>query len=96
MHTVNHVSYGTFFGSTSTGTEAARIVQISPTPAGACGEWSINIEVSGINAPLFVSNSLGLIIEDLDGNAECFDIDNAIIGNQIPTPPKTMRRRVRR
>jgi hypothetical protein len=96
VHTVNHVSYGTFFGSTSTGTEAARIVQISPTPAGACGEWSINIEVSGTNAPLFVSNPLGLIIEDLDGNAECFDIDNAIIGNQIPTPPKTRRRRVRR
>jgi hypothetical protein len=43
-----------------------------------------------------VSNPLGLIIEDLDGNAECFDIDNAIIGNQIPTPPKTRRRRVRR
>jgi hypothetical protein len=43
-----------------------------------------------------VSNPLGLIIEDLDGNAECFDIDNAIIGNQIPRPPKTMRRRVRR
>ena len=95
-HTVNQVSYGTFFGSTSTGMVTARIVQISPTPAGACGEWSINIEVSDFDASLFVSNPFALVIEDLDGNAQCFDITNAIVGNQIPTPGHKVRRRVRR
>ena len=41
-------------------------------------------------------NPFALVIEDGDKNEGCFDITNAIVGNQIPTPTRSVRRGVRR
>jgi hypothetical protein len=44
-------------------------------------------------------NGLGpfaLTLTDNAGNTGCFDINNAVVGNQIPTPTRRVRRRVRR
>jgi predicted outer membrane repeat protein len=95
LHTVGHVTYGTSNGPNGTAT----MVQL-PTPAGACGEWTMNLEVNGLNLD---SEGLGgpgpgpfaLIIADGNGNEGCFDIDNAIAGTQIPVQ-RTVRRGVRR
>ncbi len=102
VHTVNHQSYGTLFQSSPTvpspETVSARIVQLS-TPNGTCGEWTLNIEVAGLDTAaigLGGGNPFALVVEDGDKNAGCFDIDNAIVGNQIPTPTRKVRRRVRR
>ena len=70
-----------------------------PTPVGSCGEWTLNLEVAGLNTPavgLGGSNPFALIIDDLTDADQCFDITNAIVGQQIPTPPHGARRRVRR
>jgi len=37
-----------------------------------------------------------LILSNPDGDQECFDITNAIVGSQIPTPTRKVRRRLRR
>ena len=101
VHTVNHVSYGTLFQSSPTvpspETVSARIVEL-PTPGGTCGEWTLNIEVAGLDTAaigLGGSNPFALVVEDGDKNEGCFDVSNAIVGNQIPTPHK-VRRGVRR
>ena len=50
VHTVNHQSYGTIFQSIPRETVSARMVAL-PTPASpACGEWTVNIEVAGIDS----------------------------------------------
>jgi polymorphic membrane protein len=102
VHTVNHESYGTLFQSSPTvpspETVSARIVQL-PTPKGTCGEWTLNIEVAGLDTAaigLGGGNPFALVIEDGDKNVGCFDITNAIVGSQTPRPPHGVRRRVRR
>ncbi|MGC2756447.1 hypothetical protein [Candidatus Binatus sp.] len=71
-----------------------------PTPAGSCGEWTLNLEVAGLDTSalgLGGSNPFALVLTDTDGDrAGCFDITNAIVGNQIPTPGHRVRRGVRR
>ena len=90
VHTVNHESYGTLFQSSPTvpspETVSARIVQLA-TPAGACGEWTLNIEVAGLDTraiDLGGGNPFALVVEDGDKNEGCFDVSNAIVGNQNP------------
>jgi hypothetical protein len=102
VHTVNHESYGTLFQSSPTvpspETVSARIVQL-PTPGGTCGEWTLNIEVAGLDTAaigLGGGNPFALVIEDGDKNEGCFDVTNAIVGSQTPPPPHGVRRRVRR
>ena len=117
VHTVNHEQYGTLFQQFGTQTVSARMVAL-PTPAGACGAWTLNLEVAGLNTPamgLGGSNPFALVVTDLDGDAKrfgvapaltladitgdaalCFDVNNAIVGNQTPPPPHGVRRRVRR
>lgn len=102
-HVVNHQTYGTdffFVPGPDGGTASARIVQL-PTPAGACGEWTLNLELAGLNlAQLGLTNPapgpFALIVLDADGNQGCFDINNAIVGSQIPKPSHSVRRGVRR
>jgi hypothetical protein len=102
-HVVNHQIYGTeffFVPGPFGGNVSARIVQLPP-PAGACGEWTLNLELSGLNLALDGLTNPGpgpfaLIIVDGDGNEGCFDINNAIVGSQIPPPKHGVRRRVRR
>jgi hypothetical protein len=91
-----------------------------PTPPGACGAWTLNLEVAGLSTKspalglggtgpfaLVVSDlhgdemdvglDLALTLNEIEGDAtECFDITNAIVGNQIPTPGHGVRRGVRR
>lgn len=106
VHTVNHQSYGTLFQSSppnmlqqSTETVSARLVAL-PTPAGACGEWTLNLEVAGLNTKylgLGGTNPFALILTDsLGDGAGCFDINNAVVGNQLPAPTRAVRRGVRR
>ena len=48
VHTVNHQQYGTLFQSFGPETVSARLVAL-PTPAGACGAWTLNLEVAGLD-----------------------------------------------
>jgi hypothetical protein len=99
VHTVNHQSYGTLFQVDGSEQVSARLLAL-PTPVGSCGEWTLNLEVAGLNTPalgLGGANPFALIIDDLSDATQCFDVTNAIVGNQIPTPPPhSTRRRVRR
>jgi len=100
-NTVNHQTYGTFFGNDSFGTVSARILAL-PTPVDTCGEWLLNLEVSGLDTATFgltggsgPGTTYALEVEDLDGNVGCFDVTNAVVGDQIDPPTKTVRRGVR-
>ena len=110
VHTVNHQQYGTLFQSALTNelqqpseTVSARLLAL-PTPAGACGEWTLNLEVAGLNTAalgLGGGNPFAIVVTDspfgqpfADGSA-CFDITNAIVGSQTPPPPHVVHRRVR-
>jgi CSLREA domain-containing protein len=96
VHTVNHQSYGTFFAAEPPSTISARMVEL-PTPAApACGEWTINIEVAGIDSAFLGNGPFSLVLENPDGDQGCFDVTNAIVGNQIDPPTRTVRRGVRR
>ena len=99
VHTVNHESYGTFFDVNGPEQISARLLAL-PTPTGTCGEWTLNLEVSGLNTPalgLGGGNPFAILIVDGNDAEECFDVTNAIVGNQIPTPPPhSTRRRIRR
>ena len=95
VHTVNHQSYGTIFQSIPRETVSARMVAL-PTPASpACGEWTVNIEVAGIDSSGLGNGPFALVLSNPDGDTGCFDITNAIVGNQIPTPGHGVRRGVR-
>ena len=100
-NTVNHQTYGTFFGNDSFGTVSARILTL-PTPVDTCGEWLLNLEVSGLDTATFgltggsgPGTTYALEVEDLDGNVGCLDVTNAVVGDQIDPPTKTVRRGVR-
>jgi hypothetical protein len=95
VHTVNHQSYGTLFFDGG-GTLSARMVEL-PTPlAPACGEWTVNIEIAGIDSAFLGNGPFAVGLRNPDGDEECFDITNAIVGSQTPPPPHGVRRRVRR
>lgn len=60
----------------------------------------LNLEVAGLHTEtlgLGGTNPFALILESTDLHRYgCFDITNAIVGNQIVGPTKTVRRGVRR
>ena len=105
VHTVNHQSYGTLFEAQPSivlqqpnEKVSARLVAIPPEFFGVCVEWTLNLEVSGLSTGdlgLGGSGPFALLISDLNDAIQCFDITNAIVGSQIPTPRK-VRRGVRR
>jgi hypothetical protein len=98
VRTVNHKQYGMLFQSFGPETVSARMVAL-PTPAGACGAWTLNLEVAGLNTGalgLTGSNPFALLISDFVEAEACFDINNAIVGNQIPKPAPGVRRGVKR
>src|SRR5277367_5034235 len=96
VHTVNRQSYGTIFQSMPPETVSARMVQL-PTPAApACGEWTVNIKVAGVDTSGLGNGPFALILSNPDGDTGCFDVTNAIVGNQIDPPTRTVRRGVRR
>ncbi len=101
VHTVNKEQYGTFYQTYGPVTVSARMVAFPPQ-MGVCGEWTLNLEVGGLNTKspnvnLPGTNPFALIIFDsADDGQSCFDINNAIVGNQIPIPGHGVRRGVRR
>ena len=99
VHTINHVSYGTLFRSIPPETVSARMVALPSLPAPSCGQWNLNLEVTGVDTSslgLGGSNPFALVLTTLDGDfGECFNITNAIVGNHI-TPPIPVVRRTRR
>jgi hypothetical protein len=99
VHTINGQSYGTLFQVNGPETVSARMVAF-PRPANTCGKWTLNLEVAGLNTPslgLGGTNPFALVLFDPNGDgAGCFDITNAIVGNQIPKPTHGVRRGTRR
>jgi hypothetical protein len=97
VRTVNHQSYGTLFQSFAPETVSAKMVAI---PSTVCGEWTLNLEVAGLDTgalDLGGGNPFALVLTDEEGDGSgCFDINDAIVGNQIPDPKHTVRRGVRR
>ena len=99
VHTINTQKYGTFFDSIPPETISARMVAL-PTPGGSCGEWTLNLEVAGLDTTtLGLGGNNPFALELMDSNLHsfgCFNINNAIVGTQIDPPAKTVRREVRR
>jgi CSLREA domain-containing protein len=96
VHTVNHQTYGTTSLVERPVILSARMVEL-PTPAApACGEWTINLEFTGISLAEFGHGPFALIVTNGDGDQGCLDVTNAIVGNQIIPPTRTVRRGVRR
>jgi hypothetical protein len=89
-HTIGGVaSYGTHFFSNGTSTLASKIARLA-TPIGACGRWTINIQVTGVDLSAFTSSQIALLLNDSEGDASgadsvCFNV-NANIGNGITKP----------
>jgi hypothetical protein len=109
VHVVNHESYGTLFQmdppvtlQQPTETVSARLVALPTPPSPACGEWTLNLEVTGLDTKSYAldlggTNPFALVLTTTDGDfGGCFDINNAIVGNQIDPPTRTVRRGVRR
>ncbi len=97
VHTVNHQSYGTVFFAEPPVTLSIRMVELPLPAAPACGEWTINLELAGLDLTPLGNGPFALILKNSDGDQGCFDITNAIVGNQIPTPPShSVRRGTRR
>jgi hypothetical protein len=96
VQTVNHENYGTIFLVEPPVALTVRMVEL-PTPAApACGEWTMNLELTGIDLTVLDDGPFALILSNSDGDTGCFDITNAIVGNQIVPPSRTVRRGVRR
>jgi hypothetical protein len=100
VHTVNHEQYGTFFASFGSEKVSARLLAL-PQPEGLCGEWTLNLEVSGLNNAgigLGGAGPYALLISDLSDAESCFNLSNVIVGTQLPPPPTghVVKRRVRR
>ena len=97
VHTIGGQSYGTFFESIAPETVSARMVA-DGIPEDTCGEWSLDLEVGGLDTTaigLSGGNPFALVLTDESGFATgCINIDNAVVGNQIP--PRKVRRGVRR
>jgi Right handed beta helix region len=100
VQTVRHASYGTLYQNLSPETVSARLVALPTQPLPACGEWTLNLEVTGLNTKaldLGGTNPFALVLTTADGAlAGCFDVTNAIVGNQIDPPKRSPRRGVRR
>jgi hypothetical protein len=96
VQTVNHQIYGTLSSIDPPENLTVRMVEL-PTPAApACGEWTINLEFTGVDLTPLGDGPFALILRNPDGDAGCFDITNAIVGNQIDPPTRTVRRGVRK
>jgi len=96
VHTVNHQTYGTESLVELPAILSARMVEL-PTPAApACGEWTINLEFTGLDLTLLGDGPFALIVSNPDGDQGCLDVTNAVVGNQIIPPTRTVRRGVRR
>ena len=81
VHTVNHQQYGTLFQSFGPETVSARMVAL-PTPAGACGAWTLNLEVAGLDTPAIGLGGTGpfaLVVTDLHGDVEEVGVGEAAI-----------------
>ncbi|HYK64810.1 MAG TPA: hypothetical protein VEY94_07685 [Patescibacteria group bacterium] len=94
-HTVGDVSYGTFFGlnpvGVGPGTVSARIVSV-PTDEWVCGTWNLNVHATGLDLSSITSNPISLTLNDSDGSGPfCFDIVDAVIGNNLNPHPTTRR-----
>jgi predicted outer membrane repeat protein len=84
VHTVNHHSYGTIFISQPPVTVSGKMVALTTPPAPACGQWTLNLQVTGFDTTNSGSGPFALILANSHGDQGCFDITNAIVGNQIP------------
>jgi hypothetical protein len=96
VHTINHQTYGTFFLSSGPETVSARIVELPMPSAPGCGQWMLNLEVAGIDSVPLGDGPFALLLTNANDYASCFNITNAIVGNQIDPPSRTVRRGVRR
>jgi hypothetical protein len=101
QHVVRHLTYGTdyYVAPGAGGAEVSARMVALPAPGGTCGEWTLNLELSDLDLAfhdLSGVNPFALVLEDGNGNLGCFDVNNAVVGNQIDPPGRTVRRGVRR
>jgi len=107
VHTIGYTTYGTIFQSDppdmlqqmGEAVSARIVVPELIWIEEICGEWTLHIEVSGLDTAalnLGGSNPFALVVEDRDKNVGCFDVTNAVVGNQIPPPTHGVRRGARR
>lgn len=94
-HTVGDVTSGNFFGlnppDVGPGTVSARIIT-TETPTWTCGTWNLNIHATGLDLSSITSNPMSLTLNDSDDSGPfCFDIDDAVIGNNLNPHPTTRR-----
>jgi hypothetical protein len=102
VHTIDGQSYGTLFQASPTvpspETVSARIVAAPAPWEESCGEWTLNLEVGGLNTTMLGLRgnpfALKLVDSDMRGFG-CFDITNAIVGTHLD-PPRKVRRGARR
>lgn len=103
VHTVGAQTYGTLFQSSPTvpspETVSASMTRLA-TPAGACGQWTLNVEVNGLYTPalgLGGGNPFALVLWNSDYEAYgCFNVSDAVVGNRIPPPTRRVSRRARK
>ncbi|MGA6971219.1 MAG: hypothetical protein WBY93_06280, partial [Candidatus Binatus sp.] len=96
--TIDHVSYGTLFQTFAPAeTVLARMIALAPPASPGCGQWTLDVEVSELDTAslgLGGGNPFALVLTTADGDfARCFDITNAIVGDQIDLPEKPVVRR---
>ena len=80
VHTVNHQQYGTLFQNFGTETVSARMVAL-PKPSGACGAWTLNLEVAGLDTPAMGLGGTGpfaLVVTDLHGDRLDVGVEHAL------------------
>ena len=73
-------------------TVSTRRVALSTPLAPVCGQWTSNLEVTGFDTRDSRDGPFALILANSDSDQGCFDISNAIVGNEIPTPGHGVRR----
>lgn len=87
VHTVNHQQYGTLFQSFGPETVSARMSAL-PTPPGACGAWTLNLELAGLDTKsaalgLGGTGPFALVVSDLHGDEMEVGLDLALTLNEI-------------
>jgi len=68
----------------------------STLPAIVSGESLTITGPTGLDTSGLGNGPFALVLSNPDGDTGCFDSTNAIVGNQIPTPRRIVRRGVRR
>ena len=71
------------FHSSTTGDRLGQEGRAVDAASTVCGQWTLNLEVTGFDTTDSGDGPFALILANSDSDHGCFDISNAIVGNQI-------------